>query len=46
MIIYTVRPGDTVNSIASRFGVPAERIILDNEIQPEKLSVGQALVVA
>lgn len=45
MVIYTVRPGDTIWSIAARFGVPAERLILDNELTPESLSVGQAIVV-
>ena len=46
MIIYTVNRGDTINSIAAKFGVPAERIILDNEITPETLSPGQSLVIA
>lgn len=46
MIIYTVAPGDTVSSIAARFGVPPSRIILENEINPDQLSVGQALVIA
>ena len=46
MIIYTVAPGDTLASISARFGVPAERIALDNDIPPDRLSVGQALVIA
>ena len=45
MVIYTVRPGDTVASIAARFGVSSERLILDNELTPESLSVGQAIVI-
>lgn len=46
MVIYTVRPGDTAASIAARFGVSAERLILDNELTPESLSIGQAIVIA
>lgn len=46
MIIYTVRSGDTVDGIARRFGLPAERIIRENELtDPSALVVGQSLVL-
>ncbi|MBR6708559.1 MAG: LysM peptidoglycan-binding domain-containing protein, partial [Clostridia bacterium] len=46
MIIYTVAPGDTVYSIARRYGLPAERIIRENELSaPAELVVGQTLVL-
>ena len=46
MIIHTVRPGETVYSIASLYGVSPERIILTNELNPPyALAVGQTLVI-
>lgn len=46
MIIHTVKPGETVYSIASLYGISAERIILTNElIPPYALAVGQTLVI-
>ncbi len=46
MTIYTVRAGDTVNSIAAANGTTAERIITDNQLRrPEELVVGQTLVL-
>ena len=46
MSIYTVQPGDSIASIASRFGLSAERIIADNGIEtPDQLAVGQALIL-
>lgn len=46
MLIYTVESGDTVNRIASTYGVSRERIITDNGlIPPYNLTVGQALVI-
>lgn len=46
MIIYTVRAGDSVYSIARRYGVSPEQIISDNELtQPDRLVIGQALVI-
>ena len=45
-MIYIVSKGDTVYSIASRYGISPERIIIDNGIfPPYKLSVGQALLI-
>jgi spore germination protein len=47
MEIYVVKEGDTIDSIAERFGVPVERLILDNGFSsPVRLIVGQALIVA
>ncbi|MBQ8746601.1 MAG: LysM peptidoglycan-binding domain-containing protein [Clostridia bacterium] len=46
MILYTVKPGDTVFSIAQRNGTSPSRIIIDNDLtNPEKLVVGQTLVL-
>lgn len=46
LIIYTVRPGDSVYSIAQRYGVSSQEIILQNQLEnPERLVVGQALVI-
>lgn len=46
MEIYTVKSGDSLYSIARRFGTTAERIAEDNNLQnPTSLSVGQALVI-
>ncbi len=45
-MIYTVKTGDTVYSIARYFGVSPERIIIDNGIkEPYKISIGQSLLV-
>lgn len=45
MEIYVVQPGDTVQSIAERFGVSAVRLAYDNEVAGEGLVVGQALII-
>ena len=46
MIIYTIKSGDTVNEIARRYGLSAERIIAENELNdPSALVVGQTLVL-
>ena len=46
MTIYTVQPGDTINSISQRFEVPQAQIIATNELEnPAQLSVGQSLVI-
>lgn len=46
MLIYTIRPGDTLDAIARRFGLDPARIIADNGITaPENLVVGQSLVL-
>lgn len=44
--IYVVQPGDTVYSIAEKFGVSVQRIISDNRLQGQyELAVGQALLI-
>lgn len=46
MTIYTVQSGDSIYSIARRFGVPPSRIITDNFLtSPGNLVVGQDLVI-
>lgn len=46
MIIYTVKSGDSIYTIARRFGTTAERIIADNSLQdPANLAVGQTIVI-
>ena len=46
MTIYTVQPGDTVQSISQKFEVPQAQIIAANELEnPSQLSVGQSLVI-
>ena len=46
MVIHTVEQGDTVWSLANRYGVSPSRIISDNSIaNPRSLVVGQSLVI-
>lgn len=46
MEIHVVQEGDTLESIAEKYGVLKERIILDNGlVEPYKLLIGQALVI-
>lgn len=46
MEIYVVQQGDTVYSIAERFGMPVQRLISDNSLSPVgELAVGQALLI-
>ena len=46
MVIYVVKSGDTVNSIAAQYGVSENSIIYDNQlIPPYALVVGQALLL-
>lgn len=46
MIIYEVKKGDSVFSVARRFGVPPSRIITDNFLEePSRLVPGQQLVI-
>lgn len=46
VVTYQVVEGDTVSSLAQRFGVSAQTIVKANDLQdPERLSVGQALVI-
>jgi spore germination protein len=46
MEIYVVQQGDTVASIAQKYGISPERLITDNGIiAPYSLAVGQTLVI-
>ena len=46
MQIYVVKQGDSVYSIAQKFGVTMEQIISNNQLTtPESLTVGQTLVI-
>lgn len=46
MIIYVVRPGDTIDSIASSYGIGTDSIIYNNQLSyPYRLAVGQALLL-
>ena len=46
MEIYVVKPGDTVDTIASAYNVPVESLIYNNQLfSPYPLAVGQALLV-
>ena len=42
-ISYTVRAGDTLYSIAKKYGVSADTIIQDNSLKNNNLSIGQIL---
>ncbi len=47
MIIYTVRPGDTLSSIASRYGISIDTIAYDNQIPyPYALVIGASLLLS
>ncbi len=46
MTIHTVKQGETVSSIARRYGVPLSRIVTDNFLDdPGRLSVGRDLII-
>lgn len=47
MDIYIVQQGDTIDSIAERYGITVEKLILDNGlVYPYNLVLGQAIVIA
>ena len=47
MEIYVVQVGDNIYTIAEKYGVSAETLLYDNDIDnPDKLVVGQALLIA
>lgn len=47
MDIYIVQEGDDIQSIADRFEISAEKLIIDNGLQfPYNLVVGQTIVIA
>lgn len=45
MDIHIVQPGETIETIASLYGVSAERIVLDNELTDPNLVPGQTIVI-
>lgn len=46
MIIYTVKPGDTLFNIAQRYTVTTDRLITANRLTyPDRLAIGQELVI-
>jgi spore germination protein len=46
LVIYVVRQGNSVYSIANRYGVSPQEVINQNQIEnPERLVIGQALVI-
>ena len=46
MAIYTVTPGDTVDTIAGSYGISADDLIYDNQlVYPYALAVGQSLFI-
>jgi spore germination protein len=46
MEIYVVQQGDTIDSVASKFDITAEKLIVDNGMQAyDDLVVGQTLVI-
>ena len=46
MVIYVVQSGDSIFSIAQRFGTSSEEIISSNMLtQPESLVIGQTIVI-
>jgi len=46
MIIHTVQPGDTINSIAELYNIPEIRLQQDNDLPPGAiLNVGRALMI-
>lgn len=47
MIIYTVKPGDSVDSIAILHGISVDSVIYNNQLSyPYRLAVGQALLLS
>lgn len=47
MLLHTVTPGETLQSIANRYGVPVRNLAADNSIvSPEQLPVGMILLIA
>lgn len=46
MIIHVVQPGETIDSIAEYYNVPADRLVLENGItNPDNLATGQTIVI-
>ncbi|MCI1965455.1 MAG: glycosyl hydrolase family 18 protein [Oscillospiraceae bacterium] len=46
MVIYRIRPGDSIYQLSRLYGIPEQKILDDNQIRdPKQLVVGQALVL-
>lgn len=46
MILHTVEPGQTIDTIAAIYGISADRLTFDNQIyNPARLVVGQTLLI-
>ena len=46
MVIHIVKSGDTLYKISNFYGVPIEKLVLDNQIStPNKLTIGQNIVI-
>lgn len=46
LLVYTVRPGDTLSEIALRYGVTIEALMAANDLRnPNRIVVGQDLIV-
>lgn len=45
MRIHIVRAGDTLQSIASQYGVSVARLAYDNDVEKTELVVGEALII-
>ncbi|MGN1148929.1 MAG: glycosyl hydrolase family 18 protein [Lachnospiraceae bacterium] len=47
MLIYTVKAGDTVDSIATAYGIPVSTVLYNNQISyPYSLAIGQSLLLS
>lgn len=47
MDIHIVQPGDTIHSIANRYGVSVDKLIRDNDLKdPEQLLLGQSIIIS
>lgn len=46
MVIYTVKPGDSIDTIAAGYGISTDSIIYNNQLTyPYRLAIGQALLL-
>lgn len=46
MIIHTVQPNETIDSIAEKYGLSTEKLIIDNQISdPNRLVAGQTFTI-
>lgn len=46
MIIHVVQSGETINTIAQKYGVSADRLMIENDIKdPGRLVVGETIVI-